>query len=40
MSRVLPEGVLGIMGKSSDICNVIFGRPAVFSRRKNAQNIH
>ena len=34
-SRVLPAGVLGNMGKSGDVCNVIFGRPAVFSRLKN-----
>ena len=40
MSRVLPAGVLGNVGKSGDVCNVIFGRPAVFSRCKNAQNVH
>ena len=40
MSHVLPAGVLGHMGKSGDVCNVIFGCPAVFSRRKNAQNVH
>ena len=39
-SHVLPAGLLGHMGKSIDVCNVIFGRPAVISRRKNAQNVH
>ena len=38
--RVLPAGVLRNMGKSGDICNVIFGCPAVFSLRKNPQNFH
>ena len=40
MLPVLPAGVLGNMGKSGDVCNVIFGRPAVFSRHKNAQSVH
>ena len=39
-SRVLLAGVLRNMGKSGDVCNVILGRPAVISRRKNAQNVH
>ena len=39
-SRVLLAGVLGNMRKSCDVCNVIFGRPAVNSRRKSAKNIH
>ena len=40
MSRVLLADVLGNMGKSGDVCIVIFGRPAVISGRKNAQNVH
>ena len=39
-SRVLPAGVLRNMGKSGDVCNVIFRRPGVISWRKNAQNVH
>ena len=39
-SRVLLAGVLGNMRKSCDVCNTIFGRPAVISRCKNAQNVH
>ena len=39
-SHVLLAGVLGNMGKSGDLCNVIFGCPAVISRRKTAQNVH
>ena len=37
MSHVLEAGVLWNMGKSSDIRNVIVGRPDVISQRKNAQ---
>ena len=39
-SRVLLAGILRNMGKSGDVCNVIFGRPAVISGHKNAQNVH
>ena len=35
--RVSLAGVLGNMGKSGDVCNVIFGRLAMISRRKNAK---
>ena len=33
-------GIRWNIGKSGDVCNVILGRPAVISRRKNAKNIH
>ena len=38
--HVLLAGILRNTGKSSDVCNVIFGPPAMFSQRKNVQHVH